>query len=197
MAKPVFVFAHGAGAPSSHPWMARWSARLEQLGSVHRFDYPYMQAGRRSPDPQARLIAAHREALATARKPRRPVVLIGKSMGSRIGCHVALEEPVDGLICLGYPLRGMGKAGKLRDDVLKQLRYPILFVQGTRDNLCPIDLLEEVRTRMTAPNDLFVVEAGNHSLEVTKTQLKATGETQDDVDDRILKAIAGFLKGCL
>jgi predicted alpha/beta-hydrolase family hydrolase len=195
MAKPVFVFAHGAGAPSTHPWMERWSARLEQLGSVYRFDYPYMQAGRRSPDKQERLIAAHTEALAAARKPRRPVVLIGKSMGSRIGCHVSLEQPVDGLICLGYPLQGMGKAGKLRDAVLKQLEVPILFVQGTRDNLCPLDLLAQVRKKMQAPSELFVVEAGNHSLEVTKTQLKATGETQDDVDDRILAAITGFLEG--
>ncbi len=197
MAKPVLVFAHGAGAPSTHPWMERWSARLARLGSVHRFDYPYVKAGRRSPDKQARLIAAHREALAAARQPRRPVVLIGKSMGSRIGCHVALEEPVDGLICLGYPLRGTGKTAALRDAVLKQLEVPILFVQGTRDNLCPLDLLEKVRRKMTAPNELFVVEAGNHFLEVTKTQLAATGETQDDADDRILKAIAGFLQGYL
>ncbi len=174
--------------------MERWSHRLARLGEVHRFDYPYMLAGRRSPDRQDRLIAAHREALASARRPRRPMVLAGKSMGSRIGCHVALEEPVAGLVCLGYPLRGMGKNGAIRDAVLKQLETPILFVQGTRDNLCPLDLLEQVREQLRAPHELFVVEAGNHSLEVTKTHLKAKNQTQDDIDDQILGAIADFLQ---
>src|SRR5207247_9566724 len=115
---------------------------------------------------------------------------IGKSMGGRIGCHISLEEKANGLICLGYPLCAMGDLTKLRDQVLRDLRTPILFVQGTRDPLCPLDLLESVRSKMTAPNFLHVVEDGDHSLLVRKKDLP--GETQNDVDQRILGAIATF-----
>jgi len=111
-------------------------------------------------------------------------------MGGRIGCHVALEEKVNGVVCLGYPLCAMGDRTKLRDQVLRDLRTPILFVQGTRDPLCPLDLLESVRSKMTAPNFLHVVQGGDHSLLVRKKDL--AGETQNDVDQRILGAIATF-----
>jgi len=81
----------------------------------------------------------------------------------------------------------------LRDQALRDLRTPILFVQGTRDPLCPLDLLESVRSQMTAPNFLHVVEGGDHSLIVRKKDLGS--ETQEDVDQRILKAIAEFVNG--
>jgi predicted alpha/beta-hydrolase family hydrolase len=153
------------------------------------------------------LIAAHREALLLAKGQVRvsaatgqdrqgddaATILIGKSMGGRIGCHVALEEKVDALVCLGYPLCAMGDRTKLRDQVLRDLQTPVLFVQGTRDSLCPLDLLESVRAEMKARNLLHVVEGGDHSLIVTKRQLKASGETQEDVDQRILAAIAQFV----
>ena len=191
--QPLFLFAPGAGAPSSHPWMRAWAQRLGAIGDVRTFDYDYMREGRRRPDPPALLIAAHRQALRDARKDEtQPVFLIGKSMGGRIGCHVALEESVTGLVCLGYPLCGAGDPKRLRDKVLRDLRTPILFVQGTRDPLCPLELLENVRSEMTVPNFLHVVEAGDHSLQVTKTQLKNAGETQDEVDARVLTAIAQF-----
>ncbi len=114
-------------------------------------------------------------------------------MGGRIGCHVSLEEKVDGLVCLGYPLCAMGDRTKLRDEVLRALTTPILFVQGTRDALCPLDLLERVRGEMKAPNCLHVVEGGDHSLRVPKRQLQAIGETQEEVDQRAFGAIAGFV----
>ncbi len=192
--KPLFLFAPGAGAPSSHPWMRAWAERLGALGDVRTFDYDYMRESRRRPDPPALLIAAHRQALRDARKDEtQPVILIGKSMGGRIGCHVALEESGAGLVCLGYPLCGAGDPKRLRDKVLRDLRTPILFVQGTRDSLCPLDLLENVRKEMTAPNFLHVVEAGDHSLQVTKTQLKNDRATQNEVDARVLRAIAQFV----
>ena len=141
-----------------------------------------------------KLIAAHRAALAQARAQHEgPVVLIGKSMGSRIGCHVSLVEPVDALICFGYPLCGGGDPARMRDKILREITSPILFLQGTRDKLCPLDLLEEVRRAMCAPNELHVVEGGDHSLAVSKTQLKAAGGTQAEVDQRILGAIRDFL----
>jgi predicted alpha/beta-hydrolase family hydrolase len=193
--KQLFLFAPGAGAPSSHLWMQRWKARLNELGDVETFDYPYALAGLRRPDPLPQLIAAHIQALRKGRARFQPesTVSIGKSMGGRIGCHVSLEEKVDGLICLGYPLCAMGHRTKLRDEVLRALQTPILFVQGTRDSLCPLDLLERVRGEMQAPNSLHIVESGDHSLIVPKRQLLAKGQTQEDVDHAIVKAIGGFL----
>jgi predicted alpha/beta-hydrolase family hydrolase len=197
MPRPLFLFAPGAGAPSSHFWMQRWRERLREIGEVETFDYPYMREGRKRPDRLPQLITAHREALATARAQTGAgslTILIGKSMGGRIGCHVALEEKVDGLVCLGYPLCTMGDRARLRDEVLRSLGTPILFVQGTRDALCPLDLLEQVRNQMKAPSILHLVEGGDHSLVVGKRQLQAGGETQENVDRRILEAIARFVQ---
>jgi predicted alpha/beta-hydrolase family hydrolase len=190
--KPLFLFAPGAGAPSSHPWIQRWKERLTQIGDVETFDYDYIREGGRRPDRLPQLIAAHRQALAeVCTRTSGPIILIGKSMGGRIGCHVALEEKVNGVVCLGYPLCGSGDRSKLRDQVLRNLRTPILLVQGTRDPLCPLDLLEGVRREMTAPNFLHLVEGGDHSLLVRKKDL--ANETQDDVDQRIAKAISDFV----
>jgi predicted alpha/beta-hydrolase family hydrolase len=155
-----------------------------------------MREGRKRPDRLPQLIGAHRAALAQARTKlgaEVPTFLIGKSMGGRIGCHLALEEKVDGLVCLGYPLCAMGDRDRLRDEVLRALSTPILFVQGTRDALCPLDLLESVRTEMKVPSILHLVEGGDHSLGVAKRQLEASGETQEEVDRRILESIARFV----
>lgn len=175
--------------------MGRWKKRLAEIGDVQTFDYSYMRNGRKRPDPLPQLIAAHREAFRVAREraPSSKIMLIGKSMGGRIGCHLSLEENVTGLICLGYPLCAMGDRSKLRDEVLRALRTPVLFVQGTRDSLCPLDLLEPVRAQMKAVNHLHVVEGGDHSLMVPKRQLSARGETQDDVEGRILEVIKEFV----
>jgi predicted alpha/beta-hydrolase family hydrolase len=194
-ARPSFLFAHGAGAPPTSAWMIAWRDRLATLGDVTTFDYPYMRAGRKAPDKLPALIAAHREALAGARARAAagaPVFLVGKSMGGRVGCHVALEEAVAGVICLGYPLQS-GATGATRDEVLIALRTPILFVQGSRDSLCPLDRLAEVRARMTGPSTLLVVEGGNHSLEVSAAARKASGGTQADSDARVLDAIRTFV----
>jgi predicted alpha/beta-hydrolase family hydrolase len=189
-----FLFAHGAGAPSSSDWMRAWRKRLGTLGDVVAFDYPYMRAGRKTPDRLPALIEAHRAALTKVRaRAQGPLFLIGKSMGGRVGCHLALEEKVAGVICLGYPLQS-GATGALRDEVLLALRTPILFVQGSRDSLCPLDKLEAVRARMRAPSTLLVVEGGNHSLEVSAAARKATGTTQADSDARVLAAIRAFVE---
>jgi uncharacterized protein len=191
---PLFLFAHGAGAPSAHPWIQRWVARLATIGAVSTFDYPYMREGRRRVDPMPTLVAAHRDALVRARNLNPGLsILIGKSMGGRVGCHLALEEEVGGVICLGYPLCGAGNPAKMRADVLLALSTPILFVQGTRDPLCPLEMLESVRKEMKANNQLFVVEGGDHSLVVTKGRLKTDKETQEDVDGRILEVIRNFV----
>jgi uncharacterized protein len=189
----AFLLAPGAGAPSSHPRMQTFARLLGTLGSVHPFDYPYALDGRRRPDPLPRLIEAHRAALAALRAEHDgPIVLAGKSMGGRVGCHVALVDPVDAILCFGYPLCGAGDRSKLRDQVLVESAAPILFAQGTRDALCPLDLLDGVRKRMHAPSTLHVVEGGDHSLMVAKGTLKALGSSQEEVDDRLRIAIARF-----
>jgi uncharacterized protein len=193
--RAFFLFAPGAGGPASHPWMQNWKGLLGEIGDVEPFDYSYMREGRKRPDPLPQLITTHREALSKARERHasRSTILIGKSMGGRVGCHVSLQEKVAGLVCLGYPLCAMGDRTKIRDEILRALSTPILFVQGTRDSLCPLDLLEDVRAGMKAPNSLHVVEGGDHSLRVPKRQLQASGETQEHVDRGILKAITGFV----
>jgi len=195
VSRPLFLFAPGAGAPSTSAWMQAWRDRLATLGDVVTFDYPYMQAGRRMPDRAPVLIAAHAEALAQARRAHpgaERVFLIGKSMGSRMGCHLALEAPVDGVICLGYPLVS-GSSGAKRDEVLLALRTPILFVQGTNDELCPLPLLETVRAKMQAPNTLFVVPGGDHSLEVSRA--KSQRAAVEASNALVLSAIRTFVTG--
>jgi predicted alpha/beta-hydrolase family hydrolase len=192
---PAFLLAPGAGAPSAHSRMQTFARLLGKLGSVHPFDYPYMIEGRKSPDRLPRLIDAHRAALdALRQKHDGPIVLVGKSMGGRVGCHVALVEKVAAVICLGYPLCGGGDMTKLRDQVLLELTTPALFVQGTRDHLCPLDVLEDVRSRMSAPTSIHVVEGGYHSLLVSKTELKAQGITQETADLGVLGAIEDFVR---
>ena len=192
---PAFLLAPGAGAPSSHPRMRTFARMLGTIGLVQPFDYPYALEGRSRPDPLPKLIAAHRAALAQLRvKHDGPIVLAGKSMGGRVGCHVALVDPVAAVICFGYPLCAAGDRSKLRDQVLLELEKPTMFVQGARDPLCPLDLLEAVRKRMRAPSTLYVVEGGDHSLMVAKTALKALGSSQEQMDDGVLTAIARFLK---
>ncbi len=174
--------------------MQTFQRLLNSLGPVETLDYPYMLEGRRRPDPLEKLIAAHRAALAALRnKNDGPIALAGKSMGGRVGCHVALTEPVAAVICLGYPLCAAGDRSKLRDEVLLELRTPIMFVQGTRDPLCPLDLLEDVRQRMRANSALCVVDDADHSLMVAKSALKAGGRTQEDADREWLQAVAEFL----
>ena len=190
----LIVMAHGAGAGPDHPWMQAWTDRLGVLGRVVSLSYPYMAAGRRRPDRLPVLIAAHRDALAAARRAGEAVVLAGKSMGSRVGCHVALLEAVDALVCFGYPLVGSSKRRPVRDQVLLDLDTPVLFVQGTRDRMCPLEQLDEVRQGMGAPSALHVVPTGNHSLEVTKTHTRTTGRSQELEDGEALAAVSAFLE---
>lgn len=174
--------------------MQAMAKRLGALGTVECFDYPYQKAGRRSPDRHPVLVAAHEAELARVRaEGSGKVVLVGKSMGGRMGCHVAVAstEPPDALVCFGYPLVGQNK--KVRDEVLLELRTPILFVQGTRDALCPLEKLEALLPRLSAPHALHRVDDGDHSLRVPAGRLKAQGETQDSVDERIVRAVRDFL----
>jgi len=151
--------------------------------------------GRRPPDRLPKLIDAHKDALvaAVANSAADRVVLMGKSMGSRVGCHLANALPagsVHGVVCLGYPLKG---ARSLRDEVLRELSVPALFVQGTRDPLCPLDLLEGVRAEMAGRNELHVVQGGDHSLQLRKKDRVALGISQEQADAAAFSAVQAFL----
>jgi hypothetical protein len=172
--------------------MQSWSQRLTAIGHVVTFDYPYMAAGRRAPNPLPQLIAAHCDALDRARSERAgPIVLIGKSMGGRVGCHVAQRAAVAGVICFGYPLVGAGKRRPLRDQVLLATTTPMLFVQGSRDRLCPLELLETVRERMPVASELHVVSGGDHSLQLASG--RRDPRAQQLSDDAVQAAIATFV----
>ena len=193
---PLFLFAHGAGAGSVSDWMLGWRQRLGTLGRVVAFDYPYMAAGKKRPDRLPVLIEAHRAALRAAVAGHEgPVFLAGKSMGSRVGCHLSLEleSPVDGLICFGFPLSTLAKPPKIRRDVLVALHTPVLFLQGSRDRMSPLDVLKQVRGEMKAPSTLHVVPTGDHSLRWTKTALKNEGLTQEEADAQLLGVVASWV----
>jgi hypothetical protein len=173
--------------------MQRTRRKLETLGVVDCLDYPYQLQGRKLPDRLPVLVRWHRQALERLQTAHgEPVVLVGKSMGGRVGCHVALEvEPKPAaLVCLGYPL--VGQNGSVRDEVLRALTTPILFVQGTRDALCPLPHLAQVQAQMRAPNQLYVVEGGDHSLTVDKARLKTDASSQEQVEDAIIQRIRTF-----
>ncbi len=188
-----FLFAHGAGAGSTSAWMQRYRALLMEIAPVVSFDYAYMAQGKKRPDPLTQLIAQHEHALhEAAQRHGDQVVLIGKSMGGRIGCHLALRQRVLGVICLGYPLVGQGKSAPLRDQVLLELTAPALFIQGTRDPLCPLSMLETVLARRTALTELHVVESGDHSLSPTKAHLKQAQVTETELERQTMSVIARF-----
>jgi uncharacterized protein len=199
-AAPLILFAHGAGAPSRSPWMVAWADRLRTLGEVVTFDYPYMAAGRKSPDRPPVLLAAHRQALDDARARHgadRPVVLAGKSMGSRMGCHLAVELAKEGrapaaLVCFGYPLRA-GGSGAMRDAVLRELTTPILFLSGSKDPLCPLPDLQAVLAQLATRHELFVVEGGDHSLDLRRKTARPGERGQAEWDAAVLDKVAGFL----
>lgn len=195
---PVIVFAHGAGAPSSSEWMIRWSNLLvKTLNPVDlvAFDYPYISGRRKAPPKAEKLVEYHSDVVkkTVAKYPGHPLILAGKSMGSRVSCMVAAAEDIDAsaVVCLGYPLKGT--KGALRDETLLQLRVPIMFVQGSKDGFCPLDMLESVRRKLQVANALHVIEAGDHSFQIGKKHLESTGSTHEQAEEQAVQAIAIFV----
>ncbi|KAL4565442.1 hypothetical protein LXL04_029537 [Taraxacum kok-saghyz] len=194
---PVVVFAHGAGAPSSSEWMIRWRNLLaDALKAIEvvTFDYPYIS--KRKPPPKAeKLVEFHSDFVKkiASKYPKHPLILVGKSMGSRVSCMVAVENDIkaSAVICLGYPLKGT--KGAIRDEPLLQLSVPTMFVQGNKDGLCPLGSLEGVRKKMKALNTVYVVENGDHSFKIGKKNLEMAGITQEEAERLAVQAIATFV----
>jgi len=171
----AIVLGHGAGADMSSALLSAVHEALAAAGAFAlKFNFAYIEGGRKAPDPPARLVATYRAAVAwLARQPAargRALVLGGKSMGGRIASHlVALGDPADGLLFLGYPLHPAGQPEKLRDAHLAAIRAPMLFVAGTRDPLCDLALLRPVLKKVGRRATLARIDDGDHSFHVRKS----------------------------
>jgi predicted alpha/beta-hydrolase family hydrolase len=191
--RATLVLAHGAGGDHRAALLAAMAKNLPTAGiAVARFDFPYRAAGRKLPDPMAKLVPAYREAAeaARARAPSAPLFIGGKSMGGRAATHLAAEGfECRGVVLLGYPLHPAGKKERLRDAHLPDVPVPMLFVTGTRDDLCDLELLRPVLARCGGRAELLVVDDGDHSLEVRK----ASGRSAREVLGEIAGAITSFV----
>ncbi|XP_027344076.1 KAT8 regulatory NSL complex subunit 3 [Abrus precatorius] len=199
---PVVIFAHGAGAPSSSDWMQRWKNMLKEAlhaVDVVTFDYPYMSGKKKAPPKAEKLVEFHSNIVkeTETKYPGHPLILAGKSMGSRVGCMVASMEDINvsAVVCLGYPLKGIN--GAVRDETLLQLTVPTMFVQGSKDALCPLDKLQATRQKMKAPNELHVIDGGDHSFKIAKKHLQANNSTQHEAEDVAVRTIATYISSTL
>lgn len=164
------VVAHGAGAGMNHPFLTGFTQALNDLGlSTLRFNFPYMEAGKKFPDKPPAAIATWRAAMEAARdrSPGRGVFASGKSFGGRMA-SMAAGEGMDaaGLVFLGYPLHAPRKPENLRDEHLYGLELPLLFLQGTRDPFARPGELESVVARIGPQAKLEWFEGGDHSFKV-------------------------------
>ncbi len=178
----VLILAHGAGAGMHHPFMVSLGQKLsEKRISVVRFNFPYMEQGRKSPgSPKSnietwQLVVEHIESAF----PNIPIFISGKSYGGRMGSHLIAENDmssVDGIIYYGFPLHAPGRDSKDRAAHLTDVKIPQLFLQGTKDKLANIEMIGEVvETLSTA--EMSVLEDGDHSFNVPKR----TGKSKEDV----------------
>ncbi len=189
---PPILLAHGAGLGQAHVWMVGVRTRLADSGHrVMTFDYAYMHQGRRAPDRLPKLLDVHEAAVRVLEDAAGPMVLVGKSMGGRVGSHLVADGRCDalGLVYLGYPLVAMGKTEPRNVDHLVAIALPQLFISGTRDRLGPRDAIASVAS--SVPNGAAVfIEEGDHSL----VPLKATGRTVDDSLDTAADAIGEWMR---
>lgn len=171
------------------PFMTYFHAEFARRGFLSvRFNFDYMMAKRRIPDPQPKLQARYRaviERVIADYKPRR-LIIGGKSMGGRVASYIAGDTPgVQGLTFLGYPLHPPGKTAQLRDEHLYALKLPMLFISGTKDTFAERKLLEKVVNRIGAHATLFWIEGGDHSLKRGRKDTESLETAAQRVEDWI------------
>jgi len=187
----AILLAHGAGYGFDSPWMTAVAHGLAARGfPVLRFNYPYRERARRdgrprAPDRTAVLEGAHAAALAALAERCRGkrLLLAGKSMGGRMGTHLAAKgERCAGLILFGYPLHPPREPGKTRSEHFPAIAQPALFLQGTRDEFAELELLRAALARYGGRATLEVIEGADHGFHVPKS----AGRTDDEVREFLL-----------
>lgn len=168
--RACYVFAHGAGAGMHHPFMSAIASGLAERGlATLRYQFPYMEKGSKRPDPPKIAHAAIRAAVREASRllPELPLFAGGKSFGGRMTSQAQAAEPLPGLrglIFLGFPLHPPGKPSDDRAKHLFQIKIPMLFLQGTRDDLAHLSLLEPLTQRLAPRATLSLFEHADHSF---------------------------------
>jgi predicted alpha/beta-hydrolase family hydrolase len=194
-ARACFVFAHGAGAGMTHPFMDTVASGLGERGiATLRYQFPYMEKRSKRPDPPAVAQAAVRAAVAEAGRRCAGLLLIagGKSFGGRMTSQAQATAPLDGvrgLAFLGFPLHPAGKPSSERAKHLAEVHVPMLFLQGTRDSLAELKLLEPVVKSLGPTATLHCVEAADHSFHVPAR----SGRNDREVMNEILDAFAAWI----
>jgi predicted alpha/beta-hydrolase family hydrolase len=190
-ARACYVVAHGAGAGMAHPFMAAVAAGLFARGiATLRYQFPYMEAGRKRPDPPALAHATVRAAVAAAARelPRLPLVAGGKSFGGRMTSQAQAAtrlSGVRGLAFLGFPLHPAGRPSRERAQHLAAIDVPMLFLQGTRDELATLDELEPVVETLGAGATLRLFADADHSFHVPRRSGRTDAQVLDDVLDTL------------
>jgi predicted alpha/beta-hydrolase family hydrolase len=199
---PGLILAHGAKNDLEHPLLAAVAHGLASMGaaSVLRFNFSYSEHGAPSPDRLERLESvyrrAHDELVDDPLCAPGPVFMGGKSLGARVAAGLAIRHHegegllTNGLVFLGYPLHGPGKSDNPHLDTIGRLDVPSLFVEGTRDPFCSLDVLRPALTKMPVPGELHIVEDGGHSLEVPRSSRR----TQEEVHAEVVAAVAAFIE---
>jgi uncharacterized protein len=196
----VFVLGHGAGTDFTNPLLRAVGRGLAERGfPAVAFNFPFSEAGRKRPDPAARLEGAYRDVVEAVRAElgdERPLVLGGRSMGGRIASHLAADGvPCAGLAFLGYPLHPAGRPEKLRTGHWPRLRVPLLFLSGDRDRLCDLDLLaRERRTHLTTvAHRVHVIRGADHGFSVRKSD----GRSDAEVRNEIVRVLGDWAEGLM
>jgi len=188
----VFIYAPGAGSNLRDPFGAFLAPRLAERGvACLRFQFPYMEAGRRSPDRPATLEASWSAAIDAGRRPGVPLAIGGRSMGGRIASAVvAAGVEVDALALFAYPLHPPGRPDQTRDGHLAAIHVPTLFCSGTRDAFATPEELTAAATRVPLAR-VHILDGADHGYAV----LKSTGRTRGDVWEEALSALDSVLGG--
>ena len=192
------VLAHGAGGGQHSHFMMLAAREMAARGvTTATFDFPYVTAKRKVPDKTPVLEEAWRQALASAREHAAlralPIFIGGKSMGGRIASHIAAAHVggIRGLVCFGYPLHPPGRPDQRRDGHLPDIREPMLFVQGTRDQFGAASDIRALLPRLNASVLVHEVLDGDHSFNV---RVSIAGKKQDVVFAEIFDAAAAFMR---
>jgi len=195
-----YVFAHGAGAGMHHSFMAEVAQGLARRGvAVLRFQFPYMEKGSKRPDVPKVAQAAIRAAVALAarRFADLPLFAGGKSYGGRMGSQAQAAQPlagVRGLAFVGFPLHPAGKPSTDRAAHLADVQLPMLFLQGTRDSLAELALIQQTTAALGERTTLHVVDGADHSFHLLaksgRTDTQAREELVDVMHDWMIRIAA-------